>query len=1036
MTKEFDNIAINDGFASIIINGVEGGAKLNGIEVLSPDAFGGGETDANITITSPSNGWDVKQPFEVAFRVENWVINEGDTHLHYYVDGTMIGMYYGYEPIPIEGYSEGEHTIRVELFNADHTATGIFDEVTVNITNANTCNETPFPESWTVHELEENTYTSVYTFADDDFDGDGLKDIVTGGWWYKNPGSASGDWVKNTIGGNFGNVVHVYDFDGDGDMDLLGTALGIAPDEEYESAQLLWAQNDGEGNFTIFNNIPAGTTTFDEPFLAGLAGGVFDVGGPYQMAINWNGAESTGSPVQMLTPSENPTTGTWTLEDVSPDSSGEDMQAGDIDQDGDLDLFQGINWLRNNGNNIFETFPTGIEYASIVDRAQLADFDRDGDLDAVVGQLGLGGSGNRNEFAWFAAPADPTQPWVKNVLDTDIRGSLSVFAIDIDFDGDTDIVVGEWLGEHRLLAFENDLCGTGEFNLRVLDDGALDLEHHDGARVTDIDNDGDYDVISNGWRNDYVPRIYENTTIPPSDDRPLVNAGEDRTVTPGSSITLTGSGTDPDGGDIVTYLWTQVSGPTTTLNGANTTELTLNNLVEGVYVFRFAVTDDEGDTAIDEVTVNVLAQGNVNRINAGGPAYTFDGTAWAADQYSNGGIAFSNNTPIANTENDQLYQTERYREDGTLIYEIPVANGLHSVVLHFAEIYWGLPGNGADGGAGSRLFNIDVEGQARIENYDIFTEAGGPATAVVENFPDINVTDESLTLTFERITDFPKVSGIEIRQPVMLGAPVADAGPDQTIAFPGTSAVLPGSGSDADGGEVTFLWTQQSGPDATLDGVTTAELTVSGMLPGSYVFRLTVTDDEGETAFDEVSVSVLPDGGILAIAEASPTSGDAPLEVSFTGSNSLGDIVSYLWDFKDGNTATVADPAHIFIAEGTYDVELSVTDVGGMTNSDTITIVVGETGTGDVMGVLLEKNPPTDGIAIIRIMNQPDNFMMLGVNVHDIQGRLLNTYKPEDIIVNDDTYEVPVHILKAGLYFFEIAMNQGKPVTLKVLIKN
>gem|GEM_PF-337924 len=873
LQKEFDDISITDGFANIQFTASVNSPKLSAIEILSPDSFS--ETP-NISIISPENGWSVNETFEVSFAVENWTIMEGDTHMHYSIDGDMIGPHYSYEPLLIEGLNLGTHVIRLELYEVGHIPTGIYDEVTIAVTDQDLCNTTPFPDSWAVHQLEANPYTAVYTFPDYDLDGDGLKDIVTGGWWYKNPGSASGNWVKSTIGNGFGNVVHVYDFDGDGHMDLLGTDLGSGSGNEYKSAQLLWAKNDGTGNFTVYTNIPAGDTTYNEPFLAGIAAGNFGLGSPYQMAINWNGAESTGSPVQLLTPTADPTTGTWSLVDISNDSSGEDIKAGDIDGDGDLDLFQGINWLRNEGDGSWTTFSTGITYDTTPDRVQLADFNDDGRLDAVVGQLGIGGSGsNKFEIAWFEAPVDPTQPWTRNVLSTTVEGSLSVFTIDIDFDGDMDIVVGEWRGSRRLLAFENDLCNTGAWIEHILDDGALNLEHHDGAMVTDIDNDGDLDVISNGWLNHKVPRIYENTTLSAEDQNPVVNAGEDRTIyLPLDNITLNATGSDPDGGT-VSFLWTQISGPNTAvLNGNATADLTASNLVEGDYVFRVTVTDDEDNTAFDEVTVSLLPEVLAIRVNSGGPEYTFGAIDWSEDQHFSGGATTTNAIEIANTGNDQLYQTERYSTSGTLIYNIPVAAGSYDLNLHFAEIYYGVLGPGSSGGAGSRVFNVNIEnGQKQLSNYDIIVAAGGSATAVVEHFSDITVDDGNLTITLTSIVDFPKVSGIEVL--VSGGSslqPIVDAGGDRTLTLPNNTAVLDGSAVDPDGGIInSYQWTQVSGPNtATLNNATTDDLSVSDLIEGTYVFRLTVIDDDNATASDDMELTVLSQPLALRINSGGP----------------------------------------------------------------------------------------------------------------------------------------------------------------------
>lgn len=152
------------------------------------------------------------------------------------------------------------------------------------------------------------------------------------------------------------------------------------------------------------------------------------------------------------------------------------------------------------------------------------------------------------------------------------------------------------------------------------------------------------------------------------------------------------------------------------------------------------------------------------RINSGGPAFSFDGLDWVEDEFFDGGTTFSSTIDIASTTNMELYQTERFA--GTLVYEIPVAAGNYDVNLHFAEIYYGVPGAGEAGGEGSRVFNVDIEnGQEQLTDYDIIVAAGGAATAVVEVFSGITVDDGFLTVTFTSVVDNAKISGIEVLEP-------------------------------------------------------------------------------------------------------------------------------------------------------------------------------------------------------------------------------------------------------------------------------
>ena len=89
--------------------------------------------------------------------------------------------------------------------------------------------------------------------------------------------------------------------------------------------------------------------------------------------------------------------------------------------------------------------------------------------------------------------------------------------------------------------------------------------------------------------------------------------------------------------------------------------------------------------------------------------------------------------------------------------------------------------------------------------------------------------------------------------------PVANAGPSQTVTLPFSSITLTGTGSDQDGQVVAFLWSQVSGPGSTvITNPGSASTTVTGFVAGNYVFQLMVTDNDGATGVDTVSIKVNP----------------------------------------------------------------------------------------------------------------------------------------------------------------------------------
>lgn len=88
-------------------------------------------------------------------------------------------------------------------------------------------------------------------------------------------------------------------------------------------------------------------------------------------------------------------------------------------------------------------------------------------------------------------------------------------------------------------------------------------------------------------------------------------------------------------------------------------------------------------------------------------------------------------------------------------------------------------------------------------------------------------------------------------------APVANAGPNQTITLPTSSVTMAGSATDSDGTVVSHGWTKVSGPaGSTITNLNAYNTTITGLVQGTYTFRLTATDNLGAVGSATMTVTV------------------------------------------------------------------------------------------------------------------------------------------------------------------------------------
>nr|WP_136252901.1 VCBS repeat-containing protein [Ningiella ruwaisensis] len=343
-----------------------------------------------------------------------------------------------------------------------------------------------------------------FGLAAGDVNGDGLQDIVSGRYVYLQQNSAiqplATQWERLDLGDNV-DAILVMDADGDSKLDIIAQAL----------PNLYWYEL-AQGNTFIkseIGQVPATTHVNSQGFT--LADITNDDREEFIIAGNGNlyafsASLQADGEVQ------------WQSQLIAANTSDEGIGAGDIDGDGDIDIAAGrrpegepepkeLYWYENPGhmNEPWKAHYVG-QSTHPIDRVEIADLNANGKGDIVFTEERYPGLEPDAQLIVMMQTED--NGWTRNVLAT--QYSMNNLDIgDIDQDGDLDLVTAEHKGE----ALETELWlndGKANFSVQIIDSGK---ESHLGTQMVDIDADGDLDLISAGWDQHQFVHLWLNPHI-------------------------------------------------------------------------------------------------------------------------------------------------------------------------------------------------------------------------------------------------------------------------------------------------------------------------------------------------------------------------------------------------------------------------------------------------------------------------------------------------------------------------------------------
>ncbi len=549
---------------------------------------------------------------------------------------------------------------------------------------------------------------------------------------------------------------------------------------------------------------------------------------------------------------------------------------------------------------------------------------------------------------------------------------------------------------------------------------------------------------------------------------PIANAGPDQSVTAGDLVTLDGSASSDPDSDPLTYSWTlnKPAGSTATLSDATAAMPTFTADIAGVYTADLIVNDGIDPSASDSVTITAgpgntapVANAGPDQSVAAGDTVTLDGSA-SSDADSNPlSYSWILNRPAGSTASlsdpGAVMPTFVADVDGVYSADLVVNDGTEnspadSVVItanvgNTAPVANAGPDQSVATGDTVTLdssASSDADSDPLTYSWSITSKPAGSAAslsdpgAAMPTFTADAAGDYVAQLIVnDGMIDSP-ADTVVIHTANGNSAPIANAGPDQSVAIDDTVTLDSSASSDADSDPLTYSWSitsKPAGSTASLSDPGAAMPTFVADVAGDYVAQLIVNDGTVGSTADSVVIHAA-NGNTAPIANAGPdqsvAEGDTVTLDGSASNDADSDPLTYSWSITSkpaGSTASLSDPGAAmptFVADvaGDYVAQLIVNDGTVGSTADSVVIHAANGNTAPIANAGPDQS-----------VNQGDTVTLDASGSSDADGNTLTyrcsfTSKPagSSAVLSDTSVTMPTFVADmAGDYVVQFIVNDG-----------